>query len=407
MPADDASPPSAANALSGRGALAALEARYALEPRAFVRRNQVGFLRDGEQAYPAMLEAIARAQRTVRLETFIFADDATGHRFARALADAAERGVEVTVLYDAIGSWASHGGFFRAMRRRGIRARAFNPIWPWPGLLRLIRRDHRKLLATDGTVAFVGGINISDDWAPERLGGRNWRDDVMRIEGPVVAQLEGVFRATWRSVVQSVTARLQHRERPARREPPDAIAPGPPHGDHAVAIYAARRAIHRAYVHAIDAAQRQVLIASSYFVPDRAMLAALRRARDRGVEVALILPGLSDHYSVLMAGRAFYGRLLRWGVQVHEWQGRIFHAKSAVIDGVWGTMGSFNLDRWSLHFSHELNAVFADPTLGRSLQAAFERDRETCLAVTLPLWKSRPRWRRLMEWFFGRFDRFM
>src|SRR6185312_14409453 len=122
---------------------------YALEPRAFVPHNRIDF--------------------------------------ARALAHAADRGVEVTVLYDAMGSWATHRGFFRAMRRRGIKARAFNPLWPWPGLLRLFRRDHRKLLVADGEVAFVGGINISDEWAPVSEGGRNWRDDVMRIEGPVVA----------------------------------------------------------------------------------------------------------------------------------------------------------------------------------------------------------------------------
>lgn len=375
--------------------------RYALEPRAFVLHNEVRFLRDGEEAYPAMLQAIEEAKRYVHLETFIFADDATGHRFARALAHAADRGVEVTVLYDAMGSWATHRGFFRAMRRRGIKARPFNPVWPWPGLLRLFRRDHRKLLVCDGELAFVGGINISDEWAPRNEGGGHWRDDVMRIEGPAVAPLDGVFRATWRAVVQNVAARLQLREKSPMP------VPCGPRGEHAVAIYAARKAIHKAYVHAIDAAERSVCIASSYFVPDRGMLAAIRRARARGVDVRLILPGLSDHYSVLMAGRAMYGRLLRWGVKIHEWQDRIFHAKTAVVDAVWGTMGSFNLDRWSLHFSHELNAVFSDPVLGERLHQAFLSDQKQCLEITEEVWKGRPRWRRLMEWFFGRFDRWM
>lgn len=379
----------------------ALAERYVLEPRAFVHGNEVRFLRDGAEAYPEMIAAIEGAKRFVHLETFIFADDSTGHRFARALAHAAERGVEVTVLYDAIGSWATHGGFFRAMRRRGIKARAFNPLWPWPGLLRLFRRDHRKLLVADGEVAFVGGINISNEWAPREEGGAHWRDDVMRIAGPVVASLDGVFRATWRSVVQNVAERLALRERvePAR--------PSSPRGDVAVAIFAARKAIHRAYVHAIDRAQGTVYIASSYFVPDRAILQALKRARHRGVDVRLVLPGRSDHYSVLMAGRAIYGRLLRWGVRVFEWQERIFHAKTAVVDGAWGTMGSFNLDRWSLHFSHELNAVFSDPTLGQRLHASFERDVGECREITYEIWKNRPARRRLLEWFFGRFERWM
>ena len=394
--------PKPANAVDAPGE-AALEpvSRYVLEPRAFVPGNQLRLLRDGERAYPAMLAAIDSARRTVHLETFIFADDATGQRFADALMRAADRGIDVTVLYDALGSWNTGGAFFKAMRRRGIKARAFNPIWPWPGLLRLFRRDHRKLLAVDGEVAFVGGINISNEWAPESQGGAAWRDDVVRIEGPVVAALDGVFRATWRSVVQNVAARLQLREKP------QPSVPCGPRGPHAVAIFAARRAIHKAYVTAIDAAERSVCIASSYFVPDRAILAALRRARDRGVSVELMLPGLSDHYSVLMAGRALYGRLLRWGVRIHEWQGHIFHAKTAVVDATWGTMGSFNLDRWSLRFSHELNAVFSDANLGGRLYQAFERDRAACLEVTLPLWKARPRWRRFLEWFFGRFDRWM
>ena len=327
-------------AVAPRADAPALARAYVLEPRAFVPHNEVRFLRDGERAYPAMLAAIASARRTVHLETFIFADDGTGRRFAEALMEAADRGVEVTVLYDAMGSWTTHGGFFRAMRRRGIKARAFNPVWPWPGLVRLFRRDHRKLLAVDGEVAFVGGINISDEWAPAEQGGGAWRDDVMRIEGPAVAALDGVFRATWRAVVQNVAARLQLRDKP----PP--VFPSGPRGEHAVAIFAARRAIHKAYVQAIEAAVSTVCIASSYFVPDRAMLAALRRARDRGVEVQLILPGVSDHYSVLMAGRAMYGRLLRWGVRIFEWQSHVFHAKTAVVDAIWGTMGSFNLDRW-------------------------------------------------------------
>ena len=170
---------------------------------------------------------------------------------------------------------------------------------------------------------------------------------------------------------------------------------------------AAHKAIHEAYVRAIDAAERTVCIASSYFVPDRSMLAALRRARARGVEVRLMLPGRSDHYSVMMAGRAMYGRLLRWGVRIHEWQERIFHAKTAVVDGAWGTMGSFNLDRWSLHFSHELNAVFTDAALGEALERGFARDVERCEEVTLEAWRARPRSRRFLEWFFGRFDRWM
>jgi cardiolipin synthase len=379
-----------------------VDTAYVREVRAFIPGNQVVLLRDGAQAYPAMLAAIDGAQRFVHLETFIFADDATGGRFAKSLVAAAIRGVEVTVLYDAVGSWRTHRSFLRGLRRHGVTVRAFSPFFPWRGSSSLLRRDHRKLLVVDAQVAFVGGINISDAWAPERLGGMHWRDDVLRIEGPAVAPLDGVFRATWRTAMRGLAQTLAG-GRPEARTPPAAEAKG----SSSVAIFASRRAIHHAYLYAIQRATRSVVIASGYFVPDGAMLRALREARRRGVEVTLILPAKSDHFSVVWAGRALYGRLLRWGVRLFEWPESVFHCKTAVIDGVWGTVGSFNLDRWSLSWSYELNAVFSDPRLGGLLHDAMAQDLRVCQPIALEAWKARSRWSRLAEWFFGMFARWM
>lgn len=376
--------------------------RYVAEPLTLWPGNQLRLLRDGREAFPAMLAAIDRAQRYVHLETFIFADDLMGHRVAKALAQAAARGVEVTVLYDAVGSWESHSGFFAALRRKGVKALPYNPVAPWRGGLSPFKRDHRKLLAVDGETAFVGGLNISDDWAPPEFGGHHWRDDVMQIDGPAVTRLSGLFRATFQSTALGLAKDLV-RWRYRTAAPPVAEA----RGDVAVSILASRKSIHQAYQRAIDSAQHTVLLGTGYFVPDGVILRSLRRARLRGVRVALLLPARSDHFSAVQAGRALYGRLLRWGVEIYEWDERIFHAKSAVVDGVWGTMGSFNMDRWSLDFSHELNAFFCDERIGHQLAQSFERDFARSQRITREGWLARPWTQRAMEWFYGQFARWM
>ncbi|MFN7134061.1 MAG: phospholipase D-like domain-containing protein, partial [Myxococcales bacterium] len=181
--------------------------------KALIPGNALTLLRDGAEAYPRMLAAIAGAQRTVRLETYRLAHDEVGRRFGRALREAAARGVEVTVLYDALGSWGSRGSFFRWLKAGGVKLRAYRPLlpWRWKGLI--TRRDHRKLLVVDGRKAFVGGINIAEEWHPSDPACPAWRDDVVELEGPAAVSLDGLFRATWRS---QVSGWLHHRFRPRR-----------------------------------------------------------------------------------------------------------------------------------------------------------------------------------------------
>ncbi|MDY7231835.1 phospholipase D-like domain-containing protein [Hyalangium sp. s54d21] len=372
-----------------------LLARYYL-PRSHsvLQGNACRLLRDGVEAYPAMLEAIRGARRYVRLETYMFITDSVGELFGQALAEAAERGVHVKVLYDAVGSWTSRRGFFEALRQRGVDIRPFKPFSLNRGLRHLLQRDHRKILVVDGEVAFVGGVNISAHWAPVGQGG-GWRDDVLRIEGPAVHELERRFLATWRMAFQQgvdrMRLRLQRRLRLRLRRP------GPPRGGVCLSVLSSRRSIHRAYLHAIARARRSVLIAAAYFVPDRRMVAVLREAAQRGVEVHLLLNGRSDHPFLEHATRAFYERLLEAGVRIFEWQRGVLHAKTAVVDGVWGTIGSFNLERLSLAFNHEVNAVFADPRLGRSVEESFRNDCGSCREVNLTEFRRRPLWQKLLE----------
>ncbi len=368
-----------------------LLARYYL-PRSHsvVQGNACRLLRDGVETYPEMLEAIRGAQRYIRLETYMFISDAVGELFGQALAEAAERGVHVKVLYDAVGSWTSSRGFFESLRQRGVDIRPFKPFSLARGLRHLLRRDHRKILVVDGEVAFVGGVNISAHWAPVGQQGAGWRDDVLRIEGPAVHELERRFVATWRMAFQDRFDRIRHRLYRLRR-------PGPMRGGVCLTVLSSRRSIHRTYLHAISRARRSVLIAAAYFVPDRRVVAALREAAQRGVEVHLLLNRRSDHPFLEFATRAFYERLLSAGVRIFEWQRGVLHAKTAVVDGVWGTIGSFNLERMSLLFNHEVNAVFADPRLGRAVEQSFRTDCGSCREVSLAEFRRRPFWSKLLE----------
>jgi cardiolipin synthase len=342
-----------------------------------VGRNRVSLLLDGRQAFPAMLNAIAQAKSTICLETYILRDDHTGRRFAAALAERARAGVEVNLLYDAWGSSVSEP-FLQALGAAGVRTHPFHRVgpwsWPWTFLARILRRDHRKSLVVDGRVAFLGGLNISDDYAAPEDGGAGWRDTHVRVEGPAALQLQALFLRTWR---RHMGARLD-RARYAR--------PGPP--DRSLRIVASdfrlrRRGIRRAYLAAIGYARHEVLITQAYFLPPLSLLRAILQAARRGVEVRIILAGTTDVPLVLYAVRAMYERFLRAGVRIFEWRGRVLHAKTAVVDSRWATVGSSNLDAMSFFGNLEVNAVVEDPAFARALEEVFADDLTHCVEIKL------------------------
>jgi cardiolipin synthase len=375
----------------------ALFARYYL-PSAHspLKGNACQLLRDGVEVYPSMLEAIRNARRYVHLETYMFLSDAVGELFGNALAEAAGRGVHVSVMYDALGSWSSRSDFFASLRARGVDIRPFKPFSSLGhGLRHLLRRDHRKILSVDGEVAFIGGVNIAVHWAPKGQGGDCWRDDVLRVEGPAVYELERRFVASWRMAFQDKFRSWREGRRQRKQVRSRSISHA--RGDVGVAVLSSRRSIHRAYLHAISRARRSVLVAAAYFVPDRKLVAALRDAALRGVEVRLLLNAKGDHPWIMNATRSFYEKLLTAGVRIFEWERCVLHTKTAVVDGVWGTIGSFNLERLSLAFNHEVNAVFTDPRLGLQLEAAIRGDCQDCREVDLALFRQRPLWRKVIE----------
>ena len=354
---------------------------YVLEASDLSLWNAAKLLSNGREAFPAMLDALKAARRQILLEIYTFSEDATGRRFSEALKERAKAGVQVRVLYDAIGCLETSTAFFADMRSAGVEVIEYHPLVPWKPYWNWFRRNHRKMLAVDGTTAFIGGLNLSLNDAPPEWGGHGWRDTEVRLEGPCVGLLEELFWSTWRAAGGS------HASSPAER--------GPAPGNLPVRIVSStglanRRSIRRSYLHAIDRARRFIGITNAYFLPGRSLYRRLIRAAGRGVRVAVIVPYETDHPWVRWASWALYGRLLKGGVEIHEYQGRVLHAKTAVIDGLWSAVGSHNLDHRSLRFNLEVAVNIFGPEFGALMTERFENDLRHCRRVTFEDWSHLP-----------------
>ncbi|HVV84350.1 MAG TPA: phosphatidylserine/phosphatidylglycerophosphate/cardiolipin synthase family protein [Kofleriaceae bacterium] len=378
--------------VAARTTLLAAIARYARSTYRLRRGNDVRLLRAGAETFPAMLAAIAKAQRSICFETYIFEDDRTGGRFAEAFIERVAAGVRVRFLYDAIGGFGLHDAFLGRMRDAGVELIEYHPVAPWRARFNLANRDHRKILVVDDEVAFTGGINVGDDYAAVAEGGAGWHDLHCELRGPVVIDLARLFRRTW-------IAEGGAPYPPPPYPPDDAKAPG------TVAVRVVdnmgrrrRGAIRRAYLTAIAAAQRTVWLENAYFLPDRGLRRALARAAARGVEVAVIVPGRIDVRAVAYAGLYVHRKLAARGIKLMVWRGPMMHAKTAIIDGVWGCIGSFNLDSRSLRYNLEVVVEVIDDQVGGVLERQFALDRSRCDPFDPTAWSRLPWWRRLLAW---------
>lgn len=364
--------------------------------------NRVRLLQDGPATYQAMLQAIAAATDHVNMETYILDDDEIGQAFAQALIRKQQAGVQVNLIHDSVGTLGTPKAFFERLTENGVQVLEFNPVNPllarkdWE----LNQRDHRKLLIVDGKTAFLGGINISGvyssgssmRWRPGSDDAPRWRDTDLQIDGPVVAEFQKLFLQTWRAqkgeplAVRDYFPTLE----PVGNLVVRAIGSSP--DDKYSQIYGT-------LLSAIHSAESSVQITNAYFVPDPQLLDALAGAAQRGVDVSLILPSQTDSWLVLHAGRAHYTRLLRAGVKIFERRGVILHSKTALVDGVWATVGSTNLDWRSFLHNQELNAVVLGADFGRQVQAMFDQDLAESDRVTLAQWERRTIDERLKELF--------
>ncbi len=380
-----------------------LAVEEAISGNPLVVGNKATLLIDGPATYAAMSKAIQNAKDYINLETFIFSADETGMRFADLLARKAAEGVQVNLIYDSFGSFGTPPAFFEHLRQGGVKVLAFNPINPANPIIPifgrlLTHRDHRKMLIVDGAVAFTGGVNVSSVYykSPSGLGKEGkrlpWRDTDVQIEGPAVAEFQQLFLDTWKREKGPELPRENYFPR-FKHE-----------GNELVRVIGStkgqkNRATYMAFLSAIAFASNSIHLTNAYFVPDRQTIRALTDAAKRGVDVKIILPSRSDWKLTYYAGRSHYSRLLRSGVKLYERRSALLHAKTAVIDGVWSSVGSTNMDLWSFLRNDEVNAVILGGDFASQMENMFKMDLDDSEAISMEKWERRSLGERMKEIF--------
>jgi cardiolipin synthase len=332
----------------------------------FVNGNRITTLNNGNEIFPAMLAAISSARTTVNMEMFVFEKGLIPQRFADALADRARAGVQVRVLLDAVGA-AKSRGYHADLRAAGVVLELHHRVW-WPDLRRYNHRTHRKLLIVDGRVGFIGGVGIADHWAGAAGSPEEWRDIHYRVEGPVVAQLQGAFQDNW------VQAHGEILQGPAHF-PASATA-----GTTAASVFYSsprrqRYGSELMYHLALASAEKSIRITNPYFLPRRELSDALCAAARRGVKVQILLPGeYIDQKAVRRGSRKRWPTLLAAGIEIYEYQPTMIHTKLLVIDDYFVSLGSTNLDPRSLRLNDEANMNVLDRTFARQQANIFAND---------------------------------
>jgi cardiolipin synthase len=384
--------------------LAALEEAATGSP--LIAGNKLTLLNDGPDTLRAMIAAISTAKDHVNLETYIFNEDSIGTEFAELLMQKQREGVQVNIIYDSIGSLSTPPEFFQKLRDSGINLLEFSPVNPFKRALstRLNNRDHRKILVVDGRIAFTGGINISSDYSSKSLfrsskkkdDDLGWRDTHIQVEGPAVASFQWLFMQTW---VSQKTDSLATR---------NYFPPLTRMGDKVVRVIGSEPGgnyeVYKAYVLAMQEAKVSIHVTNAYFVPDVQLVQALTDAAKRGVDVKMVFPGMSDVGLIMHAGRSFYTELLSAGVRIFELQASVLHAKTAVIDGYWSTVGSTNMDMRSFLHNREVNLIALDKAFGDVMESAFNEDLKNSIEIKPEEWAQRPFSNRMKEWLARRLE---
>ncbi|HEX7637112.1 MAG TPA: phospholipase D-like domain-containing protein [Burkholderiaceae bacterium] len=375
----------------------------AIAGNSLVAGNRVTLLQDGPATYQAMDAAIAGATNSIDMESYIIEDDEVGRRFACELEAATARGVVVNLVYDAVGSLGTPRAYFDDLAAHGVHVLQFNPIDPLKARAgwRVNRRDHRKLTVIDGRTAFVGGINISSVYSGGSFSPGSkahpghgqkvpWRDTDLEVDGPAAGDFQRLFLDTWA------------RQKGPPLTPADYLPAVPREGNAVVrAIGGTAREpysqIYATLVSAIRSASSSILLSNAYFDPDPQLLHALEDAARRGVDVRLVLPTVSDTWTVEAAGRRHYGELLEAGVKIWRREGVLLHSKTTLVDGVWSMVGSTNLDWRSFLHNDEVDATVLGRDFGDRMREAFDADVAQSRPLTLEAWRHRSLLDRLQE----------
>ena len=348
--------------------------------------NEVEVYLRGEDAFAAMQAATRAAAREVLVESYIVKDDLVGRGLRRDLGAAAARGLDVRLLADAVGSYSTRAAYWEALRQSGVEVRLFHPLfthlWYQPF------RDHRKIFVADRKVAFTGGMNFGEEYGSPRSAGQNWRDTHLRVTGPASWEMAVVFSEGWQraggGALELQPLRAEKAEAPGARILVLDSRPGRGHAETASVLAAI-----------VAAARRRVWITNAYFAPGHAAVRILCRAARRGIDVRLLLPGLTDVPLVRHAAHGYYRRLLAAGVRIWEYQAAVLHAKTLVADGAVAVVGSTNLDFRSFVFNAECNLAILCPQTAAVLESAFETDLEQAEEVRAEAWSRRTALHRL------------
>lgn len=359
--------------------------------------NRIEVLCDGEKAFPAMLEAIRHARDRILFEVYIFRHDRTGVEFYEALLERLRAGVQVYLLYDAFGASEAEE-LFEDLASRGAHVCIVNPPWAFNAIRRWHRRDHRKILVVDGDLAFTGGINIGNEYLHADGPNHPFRDTHVRIEGPMARKLEEAFIDLWEGQ-HGTHLKRTHRSAVHAGEMQSLVL--------AETYRHEKAAMRRLYQLAFNNARRRIWITNSYFVPSAPARRALLRATARGVDVRLLLPGPTDIRVVKWATRSLYPGLLKAGIRIFEYEPRILHAKSVVIDNQWAMVGSTNLDRRSFFYNLEIQALILNKNFTEDLAGVFERDLTCATEITLEDWKKRSSIEKSLYRFFFLFHNWL
>ncbi|HZH44220.1 MAG TPA: phospholipase D-like domain-containing protein [Lysobacter sp.] len=379
-----------------------LEHRYGIRDAQFLREmsvmlgpailpgNRVQAFQNGVEIFPAMLEAIAQAERTITFETYIYWSGAVGERFAEALSERARAGVRVHMVVDWAGSLKMDQTLLARMEQAGVRIHRYRPL-RWYNLGRLNNRTHRKLLVIDGRIGFTGGVGVADQWLGDAQDHEHWRDMHFRIEGPVVAQIQTAFNDNWIKTTGEVLNGT------------DYFPPLSPVGDTPAHLFIASpsggsESMHLMYLLTIAAAERSIDMAASYFVPDELATKALIAARRRGVRIRILLPGpFIDSDTVRIASKGAWGPLLAEGVEIYEYQPTMMHTKMVIVDQAMVSVGSTNFDMRSFRLNDEASLNIYDEEFAQAMTRVFENDLEPTIRYTHAMWQRRPLRLKLYE----------
>jgi cardiolipin synthase len=359
-----------------------------------VEGNKIEQLQNGDQIFPAMLDAIRGAQKSVNLESFIWSSGKVSTQFVDALSERAKAGVKVHVVVDWLGSWYLKNKDARQMKDAGVKFVRLNPFLSLK-FFRFNHRTHRKLMIVDGAVGFIGGVCISDHWSGNAERSK-WRDIHFRVEGPVVAQMQGTFCGNWLAAKSQVLHGRNYfpELKPAGSAAAQCFPSGP--RDHA-------EQARLSYLLAMAAARKNIRLAHAYFVPSKLAIQTLLDARKRGVKVEVIIPSKIDSFAVHMASRSRSKKLLDAGVEFYEYKPTLYHCKIMIVDDVWATVGSVNFDEKSFHANDEANLNVLNKDFAAALSKTLDEDKSKSHRLTKGDFKRQSLFTKIANCFFGLF----